>query len=152
MVVHTTNITIIKNGRVLLIKKAPGRFGEGKWTCLGGRIEKNETPEDGVRRETFEESGLRISNPKNHGIIYFYEENELSLVAYIFSTKNFSGRLQESDEGILRWSGIDKLPFDQMWEAEKYWLPLVFDGKNFNAKFYYTKNFGKLLNHEVKML
>ena len=46
--------------RCLLGRQA--RFGTGMWSCLAGFIEPGETVEDAVRRETFEEAGIRCGN------------------------------------------------------------------------------------------
>ncbi len=41
----------------LLVRMGAGRF-EGEWTVPGGQVEWGEHPEDAVRREVFEETGL----------------------------------------------------------------------------------------------
>jgi NAD+ diphosphatase len=38
------------------------RFGTGMWSCLAGFVEPGETIEDAVRRETFEEAGIRCGD------------------------------------------------------------------------------------------
>lgn len=151
MIIHATVGLVIKNKKVLLIKKSHGRFGEGKWSSLGGKLEKNEAPEECIIREIFEESGLKIGNPKNHGLIEFYEDNELSWIAHVFSATNFSGKIKGTDEGILKWFDTDGLPLEKMWEDNRYWIPLILEGKGLNAKFHYTRNFEKLLSHEVRL-
>lgn len=42
------------------------RFVEGMYSCLAGFIEPGETIEDAVRRETFEESGIRLGAVRYH--------------------------------------------------------------------------------------
>ena len=152
MPINATICYLIKDDKVLLIRKFPGKFGEGKWNGLGGKFEGKETPEECAIRETFEESGLKMVNPKNHGKIKFYEGDRLSWIAHIFSSNEFSGKIQETDEGELQWIDINKIPYGQMWDDDKYWLPLLFEGKKFDAKFYFTENFGKLLDHELKII
>jgi 8-oxo-dGTP diphosphatase len=44
---------------------------KGKWNGLGGKFEPGETPEECVRREVLEESGLTIQNPRLHGLLMF---------------------------------------------------------------------------------
>src|SRR5690606_13750771 len=45
-------------GRILLARLAPGYPGGGRWTLPGGGVEWGESPEDAVRREVAEETGL----------------------------------------------------------------------------------------------
>ena len=44
-------------GRVLLVKQVTGPFA-GAWLLPGGMVERDETPENGARRELLEETGL----------------------------------------------------------------------------------------------
>ncbi len=152
MTIYATICYPIKDGKVLLIKKSPGKFGEGKWNGLGGKFKINETAKECAVRETFEESGLKMTKPKNHGKIEFYVGGKLSWITHIFSSNKFSGKIQESEEGKLQWFDVDKIPYNQTWEDDRFWLPLVFEGKKFTAKFYFTENFGKLLEHEVEVV
>ncbi|GLK79502.1 NAD(+) diphosphatase [Methylopila turkensis] len=49
---------VTHGGRCLLGRQA--RFRPGMWSCLAGFVEPGETLEDAVRRETFEEAGVRV--------------------------------------------------------------------------------------------
>jgi 8-oxo-dGTP diphosphatase len=49
---------VIRDGRVLLSRVT----GIGVWTLPGGGIDHGEHPDDAVRRETFEETGLRLAS------------------------------------------------------------------------------------------
>jgi 8-oxo-dGTP pyrophosphatase MutT (NUDIX family) len=49
-----------EGGRYLFVERAPGRFAEGYWTPVTGRIEPGEAPRDAARREVFEETGLDV--------------------------------------------------------------------------------------------
>jgi len=52
-------IMLITHGeRILLGRQA--RFPAGNYSCLAGFVEPGETVEDAVRRETFEEAGVRV--------------------------------------------------------------------------------------------
>lgn len=52
-------IMLIRRGEHCLLGRAP-RFPEGMYSCLAGFLEPGETIEDAVRRETFEETRIRI--------------------------------------------------------------------------------------------
>lgn len=40
-------------------------------------------------------------------------------------------------EMIPKWFNIKDIPFQNMWPSNKYWLPLVIEGKKFDAFFLY---------------
>ena len=49
---------IVREGRLLLCRTAPGNLEEWRWTLPGGGLDFGETPEVGVVREVEEETGL----------------------------------------------------------------------------------------------
>ena len=51
---ETTLCLLRKNNKILLAVKKRG-FGEGKYNGVGGKIEKGETPDQAMVRETSEE-------------------------------------------------------------------------------------------------
>ncbi len=52
-------IMMVTHGDTCLLGRSP-HFPAGMYSCLAGFIEAGETIEDAVRRETFEESGIRL--------------------------------------------------------------------------------------------
>lgn len=48
---------VVRDGRLLLVRRA-SRHGRGNWQLPGGFIEPDETIEQGVVREVFEETGV----------------------------------------------------------------------------------------------
>jgi len=52
---------IQKGDRYLFTRRRESaKYGPGMWDCPGGRLEMGESPEEGVVRETLEETGLKI--------------------------------------------------------------------------------------------
>ena len=41
----------------------------GMWNGVGGKIEENETPYEGIIRETFEETGIELSSVTYKGTV-----------------------------------------------------------------------------------
>ena len=50
----------VENGSVLVARRASGQHLEYKWEFPGGKIEKDETPEECLRRELKEELGVNV--------------------------------------------------------------------------------------------
>jgi 8-oxo-dGTP diphosphatase len=51
----------IDAGAVLVARIAPGYPGQGRWTLPGGGVEWGEHPDDALRREVHEETGLSVT-------------------------------------------------------------------------------------------
>lgn len=56
---NAASVAIVKDGRVLLVRRAREPFA-GRWTLPGGRCEPGETPEQTAVREVREELGLLV--------------------------------------------------------------------------------------------
>ena len=140
--------------RVLLLKKEKGLFGEGKWNAPGGKLFGAEPPEKGAVREMLEETGLRVSGLHFHGLLDFYlgRNRKLDLVVFVFSSERYTGRLKRSREGELRWFSIDQLPYQEMWEDDPKWLPLLLKGRNFIGDFCFSDNYGILVDHKIHLM
>jgi len=153
MPIVATLCNIIKGKKLLLQMKSKGLFGEGKWVGVGGRLKPGENPEECVKREVFEETGLRILDLKFHGVLNFYfgDKEELDWIVHIFSTTNFEGEPKSGGEGDLKWFDFEEIPYEEMWGDDKYWLPLLFKGQRFRGDFYFDEKGEKLLDFSLKV-
>jgi 8-oxo-dGTP diphosphatase len=152
MVTFATLCYLRRGTKVLLQRKAPGLFGEGRWNAPGGKMRIGELPERAAAREMYEETGLRVSGLLFNGILNFYlgELKELDQTVFLFSTRKSTGRLRESNEGELRWFSVDEIPYHEMWQDDHVWLPLVLDGRSFVGDFYFTKGYMDFLSHKIR--
>jgi len=103
----------------------------GKYNGLGGKMKANEDVLSCLRREIREESGLECTGIRLRGTVNwtgFGPEGE-DWLGFIFLITDYSGTaLQKNEEGDLIWhpvAALDQLP---MWEGDRFFLPLVFDG------------------------
>jgi 8-oxo-dGTP diphosphatase len=151
MTTLATLCTIIRDGRILLQRKAEGRFGEGKWNGPGGKLQLGESPQECVIREVYEETGLRIHSLRLHGSLkhFFGGDGEPDWMVYQFSSDDFEGEPKESDEGVLKWFPFDEIPYDEMWQDDEYWLPLILEGKMFDGDFIFNEDGSELLRHSI---
>jgi 8-oxo-dGTP pyrophosphatase MutT (NUDIX family) len=66
LTIQATLCFIVKEDKVLLLKKSKGLLGERKWNALGGKMLPGETPAECVVRETLEETSLAVASPERH--------------------------------------------------------------------------------------
>ncbi len=155
MTIHATLCFIVHDNKVLLLKKNPGLFGAGKWNAPGGKLQPNEDAEHCAVRETQEETGLMIQDPKRLGVLNFFKHDRHDSpdwIGHLFLTRKFQGSLKESREGILKWFPITRPPFDEMWEDDRYWFKYATEGTRFRGDFYFRGDFEKLVDHRIELL
>jgi 8-oxo-dGTP diphosphatase len=139
-----------KNGKTLMlhrVKKA-NDIHEGKWNGLGGKFEPGETPEECVIREIREECGLEIKRPELGGVLTFpCFANGEDWYVFVFTARDFSGKLTASPEGDLKWirdAGLSKL---ELWEGDRIFLRHLNKKVFFSGVFRYKR--GRLLSHHI---
>lgn len=140
-----------KDNKTLMIHrvKKENDLHEGKWNGLGGKFEQGESPEECVIREVWEESGLKITNPRLRGFITFpLFDGDKDWHVFVFTADKFEGELIDSPEGRLEWIEDENLSDLNLWEGDRIFLPWIQDGDRFfSAKFEYHD--GRLLSHKV---
>lgn len=101
------NIRTLDLRKNLLINRIKEPY-KGYWAMPGGKIEKNESPEEAARRELLEETGIeeKLTSPSGfcREAIYENERKIYDFNIYIFdfiTDKDISGH--DSKEGELRW-------------------------------------------------
>jgi len=55
-----------------------------------------------------------------------------------------------SKEGTLRWFTLEEIPFGEMWQDDKHWLPILLEDKNFEGDFYFDKEGKELLDFRIR--
>ena len=133
-----TLLFVIKDDQILLIRKKRG-LGAGKINGPGGRIEPGETPMECAIRETTEELCIMPINVKPAGELFFHAEDMPRIHGYVFIASDFTGTPTETDEAIPLWHNKEKIPYHEMWEDDRYWLPAVVSGKVVTAWFTFVK-------------
>jgi 8-oxo-dGTP diphosphatase len=103
----------------------------GKYNGLGGKLDPHEDVLAGMRREIREEAGIECTELELRGTISwpgFGKQGE-DWLGFVFTITGFRGTpLERNPEGTLEWVELDRLHALPMWEGDRHFLPLVFDG------------------------
>lgn len=101
-------ILIRNNNSLLLVKRSEKSKFSNMWELPGGKIEENESPEETIIRECYEETKIKL-NKENIKLVKVTKLKDINV--FIFST-----RLSEKKEVILSdehsdfaWVDINKL-------------------------------------------
>ena len=123
---------IVSEGRVLLMRKLRG-IGAGKINGPGGKVDPGETPLAAAIRETQEEIGVTPLEPELRGELSFYFRGGPSWHCLVFLARGFEGTPIRTAEAQPLWFAADALPYDEMWEDDRHWLPLLLAGERFRG-------------------
>ena len=123
---------IVQAERVLLMRKKRG-IGAGKINAPGGKVDPGETPLAAAIRETQEEIGVTPIRPELRGQLWFHFEDGPTLHCLVYLSVDFTGELRETEEAIPRWYPAGTLPYEEMWEDDRAWVPLLLAGKRFEG-------------------
>ena len=149
--VETTLMLLRKNDEILLAMKKRG-FGVGKFNGVGGKLKIGETPEMAMLRETEEEIGVVPSKYEKVGLldfVEFYKGEKVNIVTHLYTASEWEGEPKESEEMIPKWFsldnlpqwvGVNEIPYDKMFVDDKYWLPLVLEGKKLDVFFEFDED------------
>jgi ADP-ribose pyrophosphatase YjhB (NUDIX family) len=150
---NTLTLCFIRDGDSILLGMKKRGFGEGKWNGLGGKLKEGETLEEAVVREVYEESGLviEVCSDDKAGVIDFVYKNSQDGTheVHIYTVDSYRGRLVETEEIRPKWYKISEIPYEESWEDDKYWLPLLLAGKKFKGEFIFNED-KKLITHTLE--
>ena len=134
--IEATLCFVVRDGQVLLIEKRRG-LGEGWYNGPGGKLEAGETPRECAVREVREEVGIDVEPEAltKAGELTFCQNGEKHTHCHVFRTDRFSGTPTSSAEAHPEWVDIPDVPYDQMWEDDRLWLPGVLKGKTVHGRF-----------------
>jgi 8-oxo-dGTP diphosphatase len=136
------------NGRILLIHKKTG-LGAGKVNAPGGRIEPGELPSHAAIRETAEEVRIAVRDLYETGHLYFEFTNGYRLHGTVFFSTAFTGTPSETFEATPFWCDETRIPYENMWEDDRHWLPLALAGNYIEGYFIFDDD--RMLSKKVTM-
>ena len=147
---RATLVFVVRGGEILLMRKKRG-LGAGKINGPGGRLEPGESP---ARVRGARGAGGAPASPPQ-GLRYagdnaFQFADGYSIHVSVYVAPAFEGTPAETDEAAPLWFPLDAIPYDEMWEDDRLWLPLALAGRAFTAR--YTFDGDAMLDHAVDLL
>ena len=147
----STIIFPIQGENVILAPKKRG-FGKGFLNGYGGKKEETDiTVEDAAVREFLDESSASCVRGALElvAVIDFYEGEKHIFETHVYFSYLWDGELRETEEmGTPELYPISGVPYDRMWDADKVWLKMAFNGERFRAKSVYNEGMTKQVSFE----
>ncbi len=132
---ETTLCYLERDGAYLMLlrNKKEKDVNAGKWIGVGGHLEEGETPEECVRREIAEETGLCPGEMRYRGIVdfLFLTDRSQDERMYLYTSTDFEGEPSECDEGTLRWIPKGDLMDLNLWEGDRIFLRILLEDGGF---------------------
>ena len=145
---QATLLLTVKNDQILLIRKKRG-LGAGKINGPGGKVDPGETITECIIRETQEELRITPINPAFIGESLFQFTDGYSIHVHTFMASDFTGEPTETDEAKPLWFSLDHIPYHEMWEDDKYWIPLSLKGQPFLGRYLFDQD--NMLDYDLEL-
>lgn len=128
----TTLCYMEKDGQYLMLHriKKKNDINKDKWIGIGGHFEKEESPEECILREVYEETGLTLTSYRYRGLITFVYNGTTEYMS-LFTSDCFTGNLTPCSEGVLEWVNIEDIWNLNLWEGDKIFFRLLDENQPF---------------------
>lgn len=136
--------------RVLMIHRIARNSDDhfGKYNGVGGKMEPNEDVVTCMHREIREETGLEVEALTLRGTVNWtnFGPHGEDWLGFLFLITKYRGTpFTENEEGTLAWHPINTIMDLPMWDGDRHFLPLMFDGdpRTFHGYMPYNGNNSK---------
>ena len=134
----TTLCYIEKDNKYLMMHRVKKEhdINKDKYVGVGGHFEYGESPDECLKREVMEETGLTLIKYKPRGIVTFIygdesvPEERVVEYMHLYTATEFSGELIECDEGELVWVDKSAVYDLNLWEGDKAFLKYLMENIN----------------------
>lgn len=113
-----THALVVKDGKILLVKRAKGLLEAGKWGFPGGYLSRDETAGEGAVRELMEETGYEAkvkelfrvnSNPKRRN-----DDARQNVALEILMEIGEKTGESDWEQTEVKWFSLDEVNLDEM--------------------------------------
>lgn len=142
-----TLVFVFRGDEILLINKKTG-LGKGKVNGPGGKVDPGESTEACAIRECHEELGITVRDLEYCGQHRFQFVDGYSIHVWVYRTRVFDGLPQATVEADPLWVRQDEIPFDDMWEDDSLWLPMLIRGERFRTRWIFDGD--RMLDYQIE--
>jgi len=129
----TTLCYIEKDEKYLMLHriKKQNDLNHAKWIGVGGKFEQDESPEECLVREVYEETGYKLTSWRYRGIVTFISARAETEYMHLFTADGFEGEQIECNEGVLKWVDKKDVPSLNVWPGDRIFLKLLLERDDF---------------------
>ncbi|ETP73730.1 ADP-ribose pyrophosphatase [Lachnospiraceae bacterium JC7] len=133
MAILTTLCYIENDEQYLMLHRTKKKndLNEGKWIGVGGKFEKDESPEECLLREVREETGYTLTSWRYRGIVTFISGRAETEYMHLFTADGFTGNQVVCNEGELKWIDKKEVSGLNVWPGDRIFLRLLLERDSF---------------------
>ena len=131
--IQTTLCYLERGSQYLMLHRTKKKndINHDKWLGVGGKFEENESPEDCMKREVWEETGFTVTQWRYCGIVTFVHNIYACEHMHLFVCTDWTGEQIVCNEGDLEWIDKSRLLELPAWEGDKIFLKLIANERPF---------------------
>lgn len=116
-----------RDGKYLMLHRTVKKndVNKDKWIGVGGHFEADESPEECLLREVWEETGYTLTSYRYRGIVTFVSGDGVTEYMSLFTADGFTGKQLPCDEGQLEWVEKEDVLKLNIWEGDKIFFRLL---------------------------
>ena len=148
----TTLCYIEKDDKYLMLHrtKKENDANRDKWIGVGGKFEADETPQECLLREVYEETSLTLTSYSLRGIVTFISDEWETECMFLFTSSEYEGEVSDCNEGELVWIEKKEVMNLNLWEGDKIFLKLLTEDVGFfSLKLRYRGD--ELVEHRIDL-
>lgn len=108
MALQVSVAILVRDQKIFVARRSPGRHLAGYWEFPGGKIEVNESAKQCLKRELAEELAISVTvGPFLVATKHHYDSKVVELHA--FWVTDFSGDIQLKDHDAMTWLSVNEL-------------------------------------------
>lgn len=111
-------------GRILIAQRPPGKHMAGGWEFPGGKVEPEEEPLAGLKRELREELGVDVIEATPL-IAYEHGYSDRRVLLDLWLVSRYAGEPRSVEGQPLQWVTIDELETVGLLEADRPMIPAL---------------------------